>query len=149
MARTKNTARKSTGGKAPRPTLRRNRAVKTTAGKTTKHVAILQKKHARRFRPGTVALREIRRYQKSTDLLIRRVPFGRLVREIATNYRGPVRFQRSAVTALQEAAEAYLTELFGDAIMATVHAKRVTLQVKDMALARRLRRENAWTVGNL
>ncbi|KJA29449.1 hypothetical protein HYPSUDRAFT_1076702 [Hypholoma sublateritium FD-334 SS-4] len=93
--------------------------------------------------------REIRRYQKSTDLLIRRVPFGRLVREIAMSYRGPVRFQRSAVTALQEAAEACLTESLGDAIMATVHDKRVTLQVKGMALARRLRRENAWTVGNL
>jgi histone H3 len=69
------------------------------------------KKH-RRFRPGTVALREIRRYQKSTDLLLRKLPFQRLVREIAQEHKENLRFQSSAVLAIQEATESYLVGLF-------------------------------------
>lgn len=93
-----------------------------------------------RWRPGTVALREIRKYQGSTELLIRRRPFQRLVKEVA-NYcaMSPVRMQTSAVLALQEAAEAYLVSLFEDTNMCAMHARRVTIQAKDMALARRLR----------
>merc|ERR1712184_103730 len=64
--------------------------------------------------PGTVALREIRKYQKSTDLLIRKLPFQRLVREIAQDYKSDLRFQSSAVAALQEASESYLVGLFED-----------------------------------
>ncbi|KAJ3893693.1 histone-fold-containing protein, partial [Lentinula edodes] len=98
-----------------------------------------------RFRPGTVALREIRRYQKSTELLIRKLPFQRLVREIAQDFKvcmlTDLRFQSSAVMALQEAAEAYLVSLFEDTNLAAIHAKRVTIQPKDLALARRLRGE--------
>ena len=69
-------------------------------------------KKPHRYRPGTVALREIRRYQKSTELLIRKLPFQRLVREIAQDFKTDLRFQGSAVLALQEAAESYLVGLF-------------------------------------
>ena len=105
MARTKQTARKSTGGKAPRKQL----ATKA-ARKSQPATGGVKKPH--RFRPGTVALREIRRFQKSTDLLIRRLPFQRLVREIAQEFKSDLRFQSSAVQAIQEAAEAYLVGLF-------------------------------------
>ena len=99
-------------------------------------------KKKRRWRPGTVALREIRRYQRSTDLLIRRAPFQRLVREIAEEQMGDVRFQSSTLLALQEAAEAYLVGFFEDANLCAIHAKRVTVMQKDMQLARRLRGED-------
>uniref|UniRef100_A0A667W8S1 H3 clustered histone 10 n=1 Tax=Myripristis murdjan TaxID=586833 RepID=A0A667W8S1_9TELE len=78
-----------------------------------------------RYRPGTVALREIRRYQKSTELLIRKLPFQRLVREIAQDFKTDLRFQSSAVMALQEASEAYLVGLFEDTNLCAIHAKRV------------------------
>uniref|UniRef100_A0A3Q3GQK6 Histone H3 n=2 Tax=Bilateria TaxID=33213 RepID=A0A3Q3GQK6_9LABR len=102
MARTKQTARKSTGGKAPRKQL----ATKA-ARKSAPATGGVKKPH--RYRPGTVALREIRRYQKSTELLIRKLPFQRLVREIAQDFKTDLRFQSSAVMALQEASEAYLS----------------------------------------
>ncbi|KAL9973042.1 hypothetical protein ACROYT_G019449 [Oculina patagonica] len=103
MARTKQTARKSTGGKAPRKQL----ATKA-ARKSAPATGGVKKPH--RYRPGTVALREIRRYQKSTELLIRKLPFQRLVREIAQDFKTDLRFQSSAVMALQEASEAYLVD---------------------------------------
>ena len=85
-------------------------------------------------------LREIRKYQKSTELLIRKLPFQRLVREIAQDLSiQEMRFQSSAVMALQEAAEAYLVGLFEDTNLAAIHAKRVTIMPKDMQLARRIR----------
>ncbi|KAI0057200.1 histone H3 [Artomyces pyxidatus] len=139
MARTKQTARKSTGGKAPRKQL----AAKSSARKTAAAAATGGVKKPHRFRPGTVALREIRRYQKSTELLIRKLPFQRLVREIAQDFKTDLRFQSSAVMALQEAAEAYLVSLFEDTNLAAIHAKRVTIQPKDLALARRLRGERS------
>ena len=122
---------------------------------------------------GTVALREIRRYQKGTELLIRKAPFQRLVREIAQDLKkSDLRFQSTAVLALQEvswdavlvlvlhvfiillfvvsldciyqqAAEAYLIGLFEDTLLCAVHAKRVTIMPKDMQLARRIRGERA------
>jgi histone H3 len=88
-----------------------------------------------------VALRDIRRYQKSTDLLIRKLPFQRLVREIAAGVSKDLRFQSSAILALQEAAEAHLVGLMEDANMCAMHARRVTIRPKDMQLARRLRGE--------
>ncbi|KAI9612788.1 hypothetical protein KEM48_004022 [Puccinia striiformis f. sp. tritici PST-130] len=100
-------------------------------------------KKPHRYRPGTVALREIRRYQKSTELLIRKLPFQRLVREIAQDFKTDLRFQSSAVMALQESAEAYLVGLFEDTNLAAIHAKRVTIQPKDIQLARRLRGERS------
>ena len=95
----------------------------------------------RRYRPGTVALREIRRYQKTTDLLIKKAPFQRLVREVAQDYKVDCRFQSSAVMALQEASEAYLVGLFEDTNLCAIHARRVTIMPKDMQLARRIRGE--------
>ncbi|KAJ7334105.1 histone H3, partial [Mycena albidolilacea] len=139
MARTKQTARKSTGGKAPRKQL----AAKSSAARKSTSNAAGGVKKPHRFRPGTVALREIRRYQKSTELLIRKLPFQRLVREIAQDFKTDLRFQSSAVMALQEAAEAYLVSLFEDTNLAAIHAKRVTIQPKDLALARRLRGERS------
>ncbi|CAL8287496.1 hypothetical protein WMY93_007340 [Mugilogobius chulae] len=113
MARTKQTARKSTGGKAPRKQL----ATKA-ARKSAPATGGVKKPH--RYRPGTVALREIRRYQKSTELLIRKLPFQRL-----------------------EASEAYLVGLFEDTNLCAIHAKRVTIMPKDIQLARRIRGERA------
>ena len=98
----------------------------------------------RRYRPGTVALREIRRYQKSTELLIRKAPFARLVREIVQELFGaqhPYRFQRTAIEALQEASEAYLIGLLEDSNLCAIHGRRVTIMPKDIQLARRIRGE--------
>ena len=135
MARTKQTARKSTGGKAPR---RQN--LHTLAGKASQPqsggVAA-----RRRWRPGTAALREIRKYQRSSDLLLPKVAFQRLVREIAQDFKPDLRFQSTAVLALQEAAEAYLSKLFEDANLCSIHARRVTVMCCDMQLARRVRGE--------
>ncbi|XP_068737332.1 histone H3.3 [Montipora capricornis] len=136
MARTKQTARKSTGGKAPRKQL----ATKA-ARKSAPSTGGVKKPH--RYRPGTVALREIRRYQKSTELLIRKLPFQRLVREIAQDFKTDLRFQSAAIGALQEAAEAYLVGLFEDTNLCAIHAKRVTIMPKDIQLARRIRGERA------
>uniref|UniRef100_A0AC34RH34 Histone H2A/H2B/H3 domain-containing protein n=1 Tax=Panagrolaimus sp. JU765 TaxID=591449 RepID=A0AC34RH34_9BILA len=161
------TARKSTGGKAPRKQL----ATKA-ARKSAPATGGVKKPH--RYRPGTVALREIRRYQKSTELLIRKLPFQRLVREIAQDFKTDLRFQSSAVLALQEAAEAYLVVreiaqdfktdlrfqssavlalqeaaeaylvgLFEDTNLCAIHAKRVTIMPKDIQLARRIRGERS------
>ena len=132
MARTKQTARKSTGGKAPRKQLAQKASRKSAPASGG-----VKKPH--RFRPGTVALREIRRYQKSTELLVRKLPFQRLVREIAGEFQNDLRFQASAIIALQEATEAYMVSLFEDTNLAAIHAKRVTVMPKDMALAKRLR----------
>ena len=135
MARTKQTARKSTGGKAPRKQL----ATKA-ARKSAPATGGVKKPH--RFRPGTVALREIRRYQKSTELLLRKLPFQRLVREVASEFKNDLRFQASAIAALQEATEAYMVSLFEDSNLCAIHGKRVTIMPKDLQLARRIRGEN-------
>ncbi|RPA83841.1 histone-fold-containing protein, partial [Ascobolus immersus RN42] len=105
---------------------------------------------ARRWKPGTKALREIRKYQQSTDLLIRRLPFARLVKEVAQEFLSgtyvdggaDLRWQSAAILALQEAAEAFLVHLFEDANLLAIHAKRVTIMQKDIQLARRIR--GAW-----
>lgn len=100
---------------------------------------VQKKKH--RYRPGTVALRQIRKYQKTTELLIRRLPFQRLVRELASEIKGDLRFQSAAINALQESTEAYLVGLFEDTNLCAIHAKRVTIYPKDVQLARRIRGE--------
>mmetsp|Transcript_15474 Transcript_15474/g.21628 ORF Transcript_15474/g.21628 Transcript_15474/m.21628 type:complete len:136 (-) Transcript_15474:82-489(-) len=133
MARTKMTAQKSAGNKG-------REELNAKAGRKQTPVAgTLKKTH--RFRPGTLALREIRKYQKSTDLLLRKLPFQRLVKEIAQEVKQDLRFQSQAVLALQEAAEAYLVGLFEDTNLCAIHAKRVTIMPKDVQLARRLRGE--------
>ena len=133
-ARTKQTAGKSTGGKAPR---------KQLATKAARKSAPASVKKPHRYRPGTVALREIKRYQRSTELLIRKLPFQRLVREIAQDFKTDLRFQATAVLALQEAAEAYLIGLFEDTNLCAIHAKRVTIMPKDITLAHRILKGSA------
>ena len=134
MARTKQLAMKSTGGKAPRQQL----ALKA-ARKSAPSTGGVKKPH--RYRPGTRALQEIRRYQRSTELLIRKLPFHRLVREITKEFNPEFRFQSTALGALQEAAETYLVGLFEDTNLCAIHAKRVTIMPKDIQLARRIRGE--------
>ncbi len=191
MARTKQTARKSTGGRAPR----KQDQVRKGVGKGGIHksrgkiyrghnntswstatldsmagaeaeklllpaeYAIYKKaaeapppkkkndavKKPHRFRPGTVALREIRRYQKTTTLLIPKMPFVRLIRELIQD--APVkgvenfRVQASAIEALREASEHYLVQLFEDTNLCAIHAKRITIMPRDLQLARRIRGE--------
>lgn len=134
MARTKQTAKKG-GGKRPKKNLA-TKAAKKYAPSASGGI-----KKPRRCRPGVIALREIRRYQKSTELAIKKLPFQRVVREITEEMfknRG-FRFQGSAVLALQEATEKYLINVFEDAYLCSLHAKRVTIMVKDIILARRIR----------
>jgi len=163
------TARKSTGGRDPQPRRRGgggggggggddsgddgdggNGAPRAGPSRQRRNSAANRDPPAkkRRYRPGTVALREIRRYQKSTDLLLRRLPFARIVREIAMDMitdAGPdygnhgLRWQSTALLALQEASEAFLVHLFEDANLCAIHAKRVTIMTRDIHLARRIR----------
>jgi len=98
-------------------------------------------KRGHRYRPGTVALREIRRYQKSTDLLIRKLPFQRLLREMTVPFLKKFRYSSPAILANQEASEAYLVGLFEDTNLCAIHAKRVTIMPKDVQLSRRIRGE--------
>ena len=131
------TPRKSSGPpiatKAPRRSLPTNQQPVRTLQGTPRR---------RRYRPGVRALREIRVYQKTTNLLIPRLPFARLVKEIAANTTAKdMRFQSAALAALQEATETYMVQLFEDTVLACIHARRVTIMPKDMTLARRIRGE--------
>ncbi|CAG5176065.1 uncharacterized protein ALTATR162_LOCUS10450 [Alternaria atra] len=131
----RNKARPSRGGRASVGSRR-------DSGKRLGQAGPAPDRAKKRYKPGTVALREIKRYQKSTDLLLLKLPFQRLVREIAqtvTTEDGPNRWQSQAIVALQEATEAFLVNLFHDANLCAIHAKRVTIQQKDIQLARRLR----------
>jgi histone H3 len=149
MARRKQTARQSLGGKSapgklggkcPRMALASKVARRSTPATTG-----VKKPH--RYRPGTVALREIRRYQKSTELLLRKLPFQRLVREIAMEHKSfgrlqpgvGIRMQSSAIMALQEASEAFIVQFFEDANLCAIHAKRVTIMPNDISLTKRIR----------
>lgn len=121
-------------GGSMRSTARKSKSPK----KTTLTYTVPPK--TRKLRPGEKALQEIRFYQRHTDLLIRRLPFARLVREVQTYFfRKEYRWQGQAMLALQEAAEAHLVSLFEDANLCTIHAKRVTVMPKDIQLARRIR----------
>eukprot|EP00804_Cyclotella_cryptica_P002794 CCRYP_009349-RA/>CCRYP_009349-RA protein AED:0.08 eAED:0.07 QI:0/-1/0/1/-1/0/1/0/112 len=95
-------------------------------------------KKPHRYRPGTVALREIRMYQKSTDLLICKLPFQHFLREVTQDFRGDIRYQATALTASQEASKAYLIGLLEDTNLCAIHARRVTIMPKDMQLSRRI-----------
>jgi histone H3 len=136
MARTKQTARHLALGGKPQLKLAygATKAARKTAPMTGGGI-----KRPHRFRPGTVALREIRRYQKSANLLLRKAPFARLVREIAQSLCPGLRFQSHALLAMQEAAEAYLVAMFQDCNLCAIHARRVTIFPRDMRLARRIR----------
>ena len=138
MARNKNQQPKR-GGKAPRGRL--NYPARNGGVRGVDKYGNPQTYKPNRFRPGTVALREIRKFQKSTDLLIRKLPFQRLVRTIAQDFKTDLQFQSQAILALQEAAEEYLVGLFEDTNLCAIHAKRVTIMPKDIQLARRIRGE--------
>ena len=142
MVKTKQTAwRTRDSGKQPRKPLQ-NKSLR----KTLQNLLGLKTggvKKPMRYRPGTVALREIRRYQNTGELLIRKLPFARLVQEIAQDFKTDLRFQREAIAALQEAAEVYLVGLFEDTNLCAIHAKRVTIAPKDIQLACRIRGERA------
>ena len=164
MARTKQTARKAQDKQAPlvlyrpgtapcaggpRATMEASRAATVAAfaarptapGPGAAPAVANTTAKPRRYRPGTKALKEIRKYQKSTDLLIRKLPFQRLVREIVADlfHDQNYRMQSYALLALQEACEAHLVALFEDTNLCALHAKRVTIMAKDMRLARRIR----------
>ena len=96
-----------------------------------------------RYRAGTAALKDIRHFQGSTALLIRKLPFQRVVREITQDYKTDLRFQSAAVLCLQETMEAYLVGLFDDANLCAIHTRRVTIMPRDIQLARRIRGEPA------
>lgn len=130
MARTKGNARPAT---PPKPD------AKKPGGAAAAGIGV-RKKYTK---PGVAAIREIKKYQKSTDLLLRKLPFQRLVREVmsADERASEYRFQSQALFALQEAAEAYIVGLFEDTNLCAIHAKRVTIMKKDMQLAVRIRGE--------
>ncbi|XP_069120755.1 histone H3-like [Argopecten irradians] len=110
---------------------------KSKTGPSTKPRSGSPKK--KRYRPGTRALMEIRQYQKTTNLLLRKLPFARVVREIVQGKGLDLRWEATAIMALQEASEAYLVHLFEDANLCAIHAKRVTIMPKDIWLARKIR----------
>ena len=133
---TKQTTRKDQGQKAPRRIFNtKNRGSIKAQRAAKKGKTSYSEPKKRRFRPGTIALQEIRRYQKNTDLLIRKLPFQRLVREIIFEHKQDYQLAAAAVAALQEAAEAYLVGLFEDTNLCAIHAKRVTIMPKDIQLA--------------
>jgi histone H3 len=145
MARTKQTARKCTGSKVPRKQIASKQARKGLPAKSVSGAGI---KKSHKFRPGTVALREIRRYQKSTELLVAKLPFQRLVRELSASYRGDLRFQSAAIAALQEAAETYLVVLFEDTNLCAIHAKRVTIMVSHSPSFSSLLPPSSWILSS-
>lgn len=129
MSRTKQTASKALGGKAPRKGLSAKSVPPSAASALPKRT---------RFKAGALALKEIRKYQKSTDLLIRKRPFQRMVRDLCKRGEG-MRFQASAVVAFQEAVENFLTSLVEDAYRCVLHARRVTLMPKDICLVYKIK----------
>lgn len=135
MARTKNTSRKTTTTKAPR-VAKASKAPKAEGGAEAK-----KERKVHRWRPGTVALREIKKYQRSTELLLRKSPVQRVIREIAQTHKDDLRFKKSAILSVQEAVEQYMTELFADANLIAIHSQRVTVSPADLQLARRIRND--------
>jgi histone H3 len=129
MARTKQTACKSTGGAIPRYHL----ATKSARVTATKAIAVRKPHH---WRPGMVALRDIQKFQKNTDLLIRKAPLQRLVCKIALKFgKSNLQMQSTAVLALQEAAEYFMVDVISDTNLCAMHGKHVTIMKKDMVLA--------------
>ena len=133
----KHTARKAMDGAA----IRMVKASKNIAVKAPHKPPPCQMQKKRRFRPGTVALREIWQYQKSTDLLMRRAPFQWVIYEIMRGFRNDLRIQAVAIKGLQEAAEAYLVGLFEDSNLCAIHARWVTIMPRDVQLTRRIHGE--------
>jgi histone H3 len=144
MARMKQTSIKNTtSGPVPHAAYATKKSKENLASKAAELINASLQKLSKRYKPGTVALRQIRKYQKSTELLIRKLPFQRLVRELAWKFKSELRFQAQAILALQEASEAYLVGLLEDTNLIAIHAKRVTIFPRDMQLARRIRGERS------
>lgn len=140
MARTKQTARKSTTSKNQKRLSTKQARISPKSSQSSLLQRVKTQKNDR-FRPGVVALREIRRYQKSEDLLIPKLPFQRLVREIAEDFKTNLKFKSEALGAIHEACEAFLVGLFEDANLCAIHSKRVTIMPRDIQLVRRIRRQ--------
>jgi histone H3 len=121
-----------TARKAPKAAKVGKKAAKSASG---------VKKATRKWKAGTVALRQIKKAQKGTNMLLRKAPFARLVRELANNYKEGLRFSASALSAAQEATESFCVSLLSDTNLCAIHAKRVTIMPRDLHLARRLRGE--------
>lgn len=130
MARTKQTARRSTGGKAPRKQLATKAARKSAPSAT----GGVKKPH--RYRPGTVALREIRHYQKSTELLCRKAPMARLMREILQDFKTDIRITQGALLGFREIVGSFMVKVFEKSNLAALHSKRVTVGPKDTELVK-------------
>jgi histone H3 len=129
MARVKQTAQKSTGRKSPRLHL----ATKAAQASVQQAIA-MRKPH--RFCPGMVALKEIHKFQKTTNLLIRKAPFQHLVCKLALKFgKSDLQMQSTAVLALQESAEYFIIDVFSKANLCAIHGKHVTIRVKDLVLA--------------
>ncbi len=134
MARTKQTARKNVSGKSPRPQVDGDQLKRKSA---PSHGGV-RKPH--RYRPGTVALREIRKFQKTGDLLLPKLPFQRVVRSVVSDFAyGDLRMTSDSLGALQGASENHLVGVFEDANLVAIHSKRVTIMPKDIQLARKIR----------
>lgn len=141
MARTKLTTQKSTGSKTPQMQLAKKAARKSapprkSARKSAPATASVKKPH--RYRPGTVALQEIRRFQKATDLMIKKAPFSRLVMEIATEFKGDMKSTRNTSLALQERSEARLSSVLEKSNECAIHRGGVTIKRKDMELVAKI-----------
>ena len=134
MPKTK-TAAKAKGSKKMPAKGKGSKAIK----KSAPAAGGVKERKARRNKPGTVTLREVKKYQKSVENLIPRAPFQRLVRSICSDLDAELRFQSQALVALQEASEAYIVGVFEDTNLCAIHAKRMTVMKKDMDLARRIR----------
>ena len=138
MVRTKQTARKSTKSTTATKSIPFQLSGKSI--RTAPKTPTIKRPH--RYRPGTAALREIRKYQRSTELLLKKLPFRRLVKHLVrTIFKIDLGIHYNAYLALQEASESYLIRLFEDANLCAIHAKRVTIMPKDIHLARRIRGE--------
>ena len=132
MPKTKVAAKAKTGAKKSMKSKSIKKSAPAAGGMKTE-------KKKMRFKAGTVALREVKRYQKSLDALIPRAPFQRLVKSICSDMDHELRFQSQAIVALQEASEAYIVGVFEDTNLCAIHANRTTIMKKDMELARRIR----------
>lgn len=145
ILQTKRAKNKTPESLRPQDTVRRQKARKSTA--TAANTTSQTSRRTIRYKPGQLALKDIKRLQKSTELLIPKTRFHRLVREITQSatshllHEEPMRYQVAALQALQEAAEAYLVYLFEDTNLCCIHARRVTIMPRDIQLARRIRNE--------
>ena len=139
MARTKQTAMKCTGGKQRPSRLLATKAAMAAQPKSGS-------KKPRRYQPGTVAIREIKRLQGTSERLVPKAPSSRLIREIQLEYKRDIRATRDSDDAQMEMAENYLVGLMDDSCLPAIHRKRQTIMPKDMLLAMKIQKEDLWQV---